>query len=75
MKKPYNFLIIVLFLFLFTSPVYAYLDPGSGSMLLQGLIAGVLAVVATIGMFWSRLKAFFGRFINRKDNNGESKKL
>lgn len=72
MKKLSSFLLFVFFLLLFTRPAYAYLNPGIGSMLLQGLIAVVLVISVTIGMFWSRIKAFFGRFIDRRDNNGDS---
>ena len=39
-----------------SSPVYAYLDPGSGSVLLQGLLAGTAGIVALIKLYWSRLK-------------------
>jgi len=44
-------------------PYLAYLDPGTGSMILQVLIAGVLtASVAFRGLFYS-LFSFFGKFI------------
>lgn len=39
----------------------AYLDPGTGSILLQGLIAAVAAVVAYAGMYWQKVKSFFSR--------------
>ena len=29
----------------YTSPAYAYLDPGTGSMIIQGLIAGLAAIM------------------------------
>lgn len=49
-------------IFLFTtSPAWAYLDPGTGSMLLQGLAAGVAAGAGAITMFWTRIRALFGR--------------
>ena len=44
-----------------TSPAYAYLDPGSGSMIVQALIAAFAAVSVSIGIFWKRLKSLFGR--------------
>jgi len=41
-------------------PLLAYIDPGSGSMLLQVILAGVLAVPfffrRAIGGAWSRLR-------------------
>ena len=37
--------IFILFLALtFVEPVYAYLDPGTGSAILQGLLAGLAAL-------------------------------
>jgi hypothetical protein len=40
-------------------PAYAYLDPTTGSILLQGLLAGVAGVVVVLRLYWARLKAFF----------------
>jgi hypothetical protein len=39
----------------------AYLDPGSGSYLLQLLIAGVLGGLFIVKMQWSRIKGWFAR--------------
>ena len=39
---------------------HAYLDPGTGSILLQGLIAAVAAGIGYAGMYWQRVKGFFG---------------
>jgi hypothetical protein len=38
-----------------------YLDPGSGSFLLQLLIAGIAGVAIAIGASWSKIKRFFKR--------------
>jgi len=35
--------------------VFAYLDPGSGSMLLQALLGGTAAVLVSIKMFGKRV--------------------
>ena len=37
----------------------AYLDPGSGSYLIQILIAFLLGSAIAIRAFWGRIKAFF----------------
>ena len=42
-----------------TRDAHAYLDPGTGSLLLQGLIAGIAAASVVLGGYWSRVKAFF----------------
>lgn len=39
----------------------AYIDPGSGSVLIQGLIATIAAVGVTLKLYWHRLLAFFGK--------------
>ena len=38
-----------------------YLDPGTGSMLLQILLAALLAVPFLIKAYWKKIKAFFTR--------------
>lgn len=37
----------------------AYLDPGSGSMLVQVLLAVVLGAGVAVKIFWRSIKAFF----------------
>ena len=41
------------------SPAYAYLDPGTGSMLLSAVIGVAAAVGLAVKMFWYRLVGFF----------------
>ena len=36
-----------------------YLDPGSGSMLIQIIIAAVLGAGVAVRVFWKNIKAFF----------------
>jgi hypothetical protein len=52
-------LIAVLLLLMFTDAV-AYLDPGTGSMLLQVILGGVAAVGVAIKLYWHKLRAAFG---------------
>lgn len=51
----YAFLIVIVF----NKPAYAYLDPGTGSILLQGLIAAVAGAMAAGGIYWNKIKNFF----------------
>ena len=61
--------IFILFLALtFVEPVYAYLDPGTGSAILQGLLAGLAALAVVVKLYWHRLAKFL-RF--RKDKTEE----
>jgi hypothetical protein len=38
--------------------VLAYLDPGSGSMILQIIAGGLAAVAVTAKLYWNRLMKF-----------------
>jgi hypothetical protein len=38
-----------------TSPAYAYLDPGTGSMLISAIIGVAAAVGLALKLFWYRL--------------------
>jgi hypothetical protein len=40
-------------------PAHAYLDPGTGSMILQAVIATVAMSVAAISVYWQKFKSFF----------------
>lgn len=40
---------------------WAYLDPGTGSMILQGLLAGIAVAGATAKLYWHKILAFFGK--------------
>jgi hypothetical protein len=40
---------------------FAYLDPGTGSILLQGLIAGLAAIAVSGRLFWARIKGIFSK--------------
>lgn len=41
-----------------SSTVLAYLDPGTGSMLLQGVLAAIAAIAMMLKLFWHRILAF-----------------
>jgi len=43
----------------------AYLDPGTGSFLLQLLLATSLGALFVIKTFWKRIKGFFTRLFSR----------
>ena len=62
-----HFLVIVLF-----SPhlrPQAYLDPGSGSFLIQLLIAGIVGAGFLVKMYWKKIKGFFNRSVAKKEED------
>ena len=44
----------------FPPTVHAYLDPGSGSMLLQVLLGGAAGLAVLIKLYWQRVLLLFG---------------
>lgn len=57
---------------LIASPAQAYLDPGTGSMLLSAVIGVAAAVALAVKMFWYRLIGLF-RGRGRGDRLEEAK--
>tara|TARA_B100000767_G_scaffold271999_1_gene298774 strand:+ start:2510 stop:2743 length:234 start_codon:yes stop_codon:yes gene_type:complete len=47
-------------LFLTVSSAHAYLDPGTGSIILQGLIAALAAGAVFIKIYWHKLLVILG---------------
>ncbi len=43
------------------STVLLYLDPGSGSFLIQLLLAVLLGAGVAVRMYWSKIKSLFGK--------------
>ena len=50
-----------------------YLDPGSGSFLIQLLIASLLGAAFVLRTSWSRIKSFFTRTPDEMDDEAEDK--
>ena len=40
---------------------HAYLDPMTGSVILQAVVAGVLGTLFAVKVYWRKIKAFFSR--------------
>ena len=55
------FALILLGAICIAAPAYAYLDPGTGSMLVQMLLGGVAGALVVGKLYWHRIKTFFGR--------------
>ena len=51
----------VLAMLLVSPDAHGYLDPGTGSLMVQGILAAIAAVAATAGLYWNRVKSFYSR--------------
>ncbi len=61
--------VVALILALCFSPdAYAYLDPGTGSYMLQILLGSLVAGFFVIKQYWHRLKYFFKELFRKKED-------
>ena len=64
-------IIFIISLLFFITDTQAYLDPGTGSMLLQVVLGGIAAVGVAIKLYWHKLRAAFG-MARKEDPEDES---
>lgn len=57
---------MLILLLVFARPAYGYIDPGTGSFLLQILIGSALGSLLVLKMFWRRITGFFAQLFRRK---------
>ena len=55
----FKLIIATLLICMFNTNAFAYIDPGLGSILLQGIIGAIAAASLTIKIYWQKIKAFF----------------
>lgn len=76
MKKKYlmgkSIVIYLVLSLIFIQPAYAYLDPGAGSAILQGIIAAVVAIGIVLKLYWHKFLKLFGL---RKDKDLDKKEI
>lgn len=56
------------------SNAWAYLDPGTGSFILQMLLGGVAGMLVVGRLYWEKLKLAIGRTFNRRPSAEETEK-
>jgi len=58
--RPAVFLFALCVLLLSANSAYAYLDAGTGSMILQVLLGGLASLAVILKIFWRRILSAFG---------------
>ena len=61
--------LVGLLFFILTRDAHAYLDPGSGSYILQLILAGLLGAAVAVRIYWKRIKGFFSKGQEMKDGS------
>jgi hypothetical protein len=59
LMKLWNGFAVILLAFI-AEPAFAYLDPGTGSMMLQVILGGLAAVGVAIKLFWYKIRVAIG---------------
>jgi len=63
------FYLNTLSLIFYSSNAYAYLDPGTGSIILQAILGFLAAISAGFFYYWSKVKNFFLKIFKKNDND------
>jgi hypothetical protein len=66
--------LVLFFRFVFPASAYAYLDPGSGSFILQIIIASIMGLIFMVKLYWKKIRAFFDNIFSRNvdESDGET---
>jgi hypothetical protein len=61
-------IITFVFTFLLNNKAFAYLDPGTGSIILQSILGAIAAGASYCAIYWKKIKNFFNKNLRKKDN-------
>jgi hypothetical protein len=63
--------VFALLLLIASAPAaHAYIDPGTGSYVIQLLIAALAGIAVAIKIYWSKIKGFFSRSSSETQDTG-----
>ena len=58
-------IVIFLSFFILTTKAHAYLDPGTGSIILQAIVGAFAAFFTSIYIFWNKVKNFYKKIFKK----------
>ena len=66
-KNPIFTMSLIIFSFsFFISDAYAYLDPGSGSLIIQVVVGALVGVGITVKIYWYKLREKFSSIKSKR---------
>ena len=71
-KVGYGALCFLLLSLIAPPAAFAYLDPGSGSMLLQLVLGGLAGLAVIAKLYWHRLLGLFGMHSQHEESDSEA---
>jgi len=63
-----NKLFIFLVFLITTKPLFAYLDPGIASFIIQSIVGGIAVGLGVISIYWNKFKSLFSKNKDKKKN-------
>ena len=77
MKKSFHAVYIsvmsALFVLMFSREAWAYIDPGSGSFIIQMIIGALCGMLFALKIFWKQVKYFFSNLFTRRQKEENEK--
>ena len=68
MNKIFS-LLYILTVIIFPTKAFAYLDPGTGSIILQAILGFIAATIASISIYWEKFKSLISKLFGKKKEN------
>ena len=62
----YKLYLSIIYFLLMQSTVHAYLDPGTGGLIIQAILGFIAAAGATIAVYWKKFKEIFQKIFKSK---------
>ncbi len=73
MKIKYLIFLTCLYVVFAPTYSYAYLDPGTGSIIIQAIVAFFAAVGGVCSLYWRKITSIFKRKSDKKDHIDKDK--
>ncbi len=58
----------ILYFFYLSSNAMAYIDPGSGSIILQAILGFIAAGITALSFYWNKVKIFISEIFKKNKN-------
>ena len=63
------FIIFFVFYFSLIGKSFGYIDPGTGSIILQAILGFIAAAIATLSFYWDKFKMLICKLFKKKQKN------
>ena len=65
-------IMVITLLLILPVPSFAYLDPATGSMIIQGIIGAIAGLFVAVKLYWGKLTSLFSRQEKSEADNDNS---